>query len=447
MTLLVDRRGFLVLGSLGLISATASDNARRPPAPPPTADDLELAALFAAAPDGGRIKLDRGRHYQLTQSIHHDRSIGVDLNRSRLSGVQELLIISAPRRIVKLSKPFDVIQGSSAVHLPKGVQVQVGDLVRFESDDVRQKRGRYKFGEINQVDRNQSGQLQMRAPLQESYRVDRMSVQKPIWIELLNGELDVVEAKPVTQRGARAVIATVLSGASVLVDSVRAYGGDYAGVGIYADGQEVRLRSVWGEGFLDLGGIPGGGRLGYGMTVLGRDVRVESSGGARCKHVIECASRDYLTASFTMLDVVCSSPGGRQDEMMMTVAGERQPVFQYLVGCHANVTNMRISRAKLDGVNSLIGVRNGNAEVVDSILTTRGVNRSYGGNYLVNIYETPLEKVMLDHPRIVNAQPLGGASGFLVGVQSDAASAAGEISIVNPQQEGGSPIPLRFPEV
>ena len=430
----LSRRTVLGAGVAALAGGAGQDVPDLPPPTPPTRDDLELAARFASTPDGGQVRLDRERTYRLTRPIRHGRSVSVDLNGSLLVGSTGLLVITPAKRSYSRGGYFEARKGAeAAVPLDLAdLDIRRGELLRMQSNTLRLKRGGYRFGELATLSPKTRGRhFVMRDVFLDDYQVDRIDVFQPITVELFNGRLDVSQAVQVRERGKNPVIAAVLMGAVVRVDGVEALGGDFSGGGVLAEGDTVRLHGVNSHGFLDLGGIPGGGRLGYGMAASGRDVLVEACGGSACKHVIECPSRDYVTPLYTVIDADCASPVGAQDRMMTTQGGERQPVHQYLVGCHANVGRMVLNRPRLDGVNSLIGVRNGWAEIIDAQLTTRGVNPSYGGSYLVNVAERPVEHVLMTRP-LVALEGETRPSRFLVGIQPEARSAANRVEIDTP---------------
>lgn len=428
----LSRRALLACGAVALAGGAGQDVPDPPPPPPPSADDLLLASLFASARDGDLVRLDRERTYRLTRPLRHGRSVRIDLNGSRLVGSTGLLVVSPPKRSYARGGYFNARRGTdiaAALDLAD-LDVRPGELLRMQSDTLRLKRGGYRFGELATLSTRSRGRnLVMQDGFLDDYQVDRIDVFRPITIELFNGGLEIVDAAKARGRGRNPAIAAVLMGAVVRVDGVTLSGDDFAGGGLFAEGDAVRLRGVRADGFLDLGGIPGGGRLGYGMTGSGRDVQVEACGGSNCKHVIESASRDYVTARYTVIDAECASPAGAQDRMMTTQGGERQPVHQYLVGCHANVGRMTLIRPRLDGVNSLIGVRNGWAEISDAQLTTRGVNPLWGGTYLVNVAERAVENVYLRGPVVTLDMPMGGPTCFLVGVQREARGGDGVLRV------------------
>lgn len=355
--------------------------------------------------NGRLVQGTPGATYYVSRPIVATKSINLDLNGAKIRGPAGVLVAERTRYSYTAGAYFTTVQGMSSFTLPVGVTIVKGDLLRLESDTVRETVGTYLYGTYAAVVNVSAGIVIIDVAFEAAYSVDRIYVMEPLHVRVVNGAIDVSGAVQVATGNPAIGIQT--TGMFVTAENLSLIGGDYAGIGLNALGHTIRVNGVRCENFKDMGGVPAGGRLGYGVQASGVDVEFgEGTGGSRCKHVLTSATRNVVAQAVRMRGVWGHSPKGNAGADVTTQDGQSSPLYQQAFDIHANVEFAEIGPFRFDGVNSVIAIRNGRAKIHHGDIVHHGSQTDFRQDFLVNIYERAVDEVRLQEI-CVNCDALG----------------------------------------
>lgn len=392
---------------------------------------------------GRPIRAKRRQNYAFANDVKGVTSCPVDFNGSTIIPDKKGFTLRKTKFSYTGGAYFTSTRGAASFPLPAGLLIQRGDMLRLESDEINVSAGTYKHGQYARVSRvdgsTTPATVILTGPFYASYRVDRIYVMEPAVFILRNGRIDLSGAAAVASAD-NGIVGAEMIGAMVGVQDMEIIGPEAGSIGIYAEGMTVRVRDSYATGFLEKYGIPNnGGRRGYGFQVGGDDVLVSATSGDRCKHFVSAAAgRHYVSRTIRLENCQGYNPPFGAAVVTPDGAPISQPLYQWLIDCHANCEYLYIDKPELEGPNGLIAVRNGWAEVTSPRLRQSEVNYSYANDGAIYVGEAPVRRLNVtnvDWEVDATYQASGIAS--LIAVNVFDASVNGPISINGANVKGG----------
>lgn len=379
------------------------------------AEALE-ALLKQAAASGATVRCQAGKVYFLSRAASPACAVRLDLNGATLRGAKGVLTGSRTRATYSAGRYFTSVAGQASFTKQPAQDIRAGDILRFESNDTRIATGSYKHGQYTRVLSVSGNAVTLGVPFYASYSVDRIAVLEPLCHRLENGTLDISGAERVSS--GMPVTGAYLRGDRIEVARVRVIGGKEAGMGLQLEGMTVVAEDCHVHDVTNISGVPGGGRVGYGIAPLGDMVHIVRPVVERCKHGISSASREFMTRIVKITDAICMTPPQTQGQTAKSQDGVESPLYQAAIDAHANVGYLEVVRANFDGVNTAIAVRNGNALIVDPVIRISGMTTLYRNDIAIIAYEAPVEHLHIRNARMIVASGYNSALPTLVGIQT-----------------------------
>jgi hypothetical protein len=390
------------------------------------------------APKKVVMKLDES--YYISQASGFNDDIDLDLNRSTVVAPNGFLSIRKTIESYTGGNYFTTTKYSKTFELPTGVTVEVGDVLLFESNDVRQSVGNYLHGQFSYVERVNGSVVTISHQFYDTFTVDRIYRRKAIVARIYNGTVDISGASyPLTGLPTTGIY---MSGWKCTDEDIHIIGGDHAGTGISSEGIHVRSENFTGYNVLNRHGREGAdGRFGYGHLGAGCDVVINNASVRDCKHNLITSNRTFVTLSYVVNNPTVSTPAGLQNELTDQTINSSlgsQPIYQSMIDAHSNCIKFVVNDPELSGGNTGIAVRNGYAVINNPVFNCAGCTNQFRMDMLINIYESEAKYVEVNNP-ILRFSPIGSSAlPRLVGIQAYYAYDHGTVIINNPDIDHGS---------
>ena len=242
-----------------------------------------------------------------------------------------------------ITTPVQFLQGYNSATFPDGHGLVVGDCLEAHSTSVRftdlsgnnYTRGQFFFVE------SVSGNTVVFTP----GVIEGFTSSEIIVTDTLRGmdfDVEIVTVKAPT--GSPTGVLMDIHCARDMTGKFRIKGNEDEQYGLAVTGHNNHFDvDVWGitSGYGQVS-VPG-----YGVNVVGTDMRITGSGG-RCRHVYEIPSGNVLSANIEF--------------DMHVVKSANTPLFLYAAGAHANAVGWK-ARGSVSGSGYLIGDRTGTADI------------------------------------------------------------------------------------
>lgn len=264
-------------------------------------DTSKLQAAFDDCPLYGTVVFAPGKTYLVNQTLYSENASVIDLMGSTLKADSSLAgpMLRMGKEILSSTAitPLTVGVNDVELTLPLGITAEVGNLIGFESDTVRA--GTYLHGMWAVVTEVDGQDITISTPFYEGFDVDRIEVWRGYpTLSLLNGTLDLTSIPAV----ANFTEGVLFRGTNIYAKGMTIWGSENAGVGLRADGEGALVEACSSNGFLNLPGISGGGRVGYGFAFYGNNMKAHRCQTNNCKHGFMSGPREKVAVNISYED-------------------------------------------------------------------------------------------------------------------------------------------------
>lgn len=331
-------------------------------------DDLKAALESANNGDTVIVSGD----VTLNQSVVIQKAVNIKrVNGGRIlwNGAGNACIRYIPPTKSTITAAVQFLQGTNTATLPVGHSVVVGDFLEAHSTTVRYTDtadGDYTFGQLFCVESVSGTSITFTPSVIEGFTSSEILVTDTLNNLDFDVEIKTVKASTGTATG----VLLDIHSARNLKGRFKITGNEDEQYGLAIMGHNADFTAdVWGI-------TSGAGSVnvpGYGVNVVGSDIRCKVTGG-KCRHVFEVPARNVLSDNIDVhLDVVKSSGN---------------PQFLYAAGWHANVARIKV-RGTIAGSGFLLGIRSGSGDVSMNFIGTDD-GYSYSDIYVANRYPDAL---------------------------------------------------------
>ncbi|HFU3481717.1 TPA: phage head-binding domain-containing protein [Escherichia coli] len=331
----------------------------------------ELKAAMEGASDGDVVIVDGD--ITLSQPIIATKAVSLKRsNGGRIlwNGDSNNCISYIPPVKNIITTPVQFLQGTNTAILPADHSVVAGDFLEAHSTTVRHtdtNDGDYTFGQLFCVESVSGTSITFTPSVIEGFTSSEILVTDTL--NNLEFDVEIKTIKPAT--GTATGILLDIHSARNLKGRFKITGNEDEQYGLALMGHNADFTAeVWsitsGAGAIN---VPG-----YGVNVVGSDIRCKVTGG-KCRHVFDVPSRNVLSDNIDVYLDVIKSTGN--------------PQFLYAAGWHANVARIK-ARGTIAGSGFLLGIRSGSGDVsMNFIGTDDGYN--YSDIYVANVYPYSLQ--------------------------------------------------------
>lgn len=264
------------------------------------ADAIEAADL--ACPIGGTLDFGRGKRYMVARTTQIKRAHVVRYNGSTIVAHADLDAASIlhGERLGKWSaadddfEAFEFAALRTTFDLPDGITCSVGDYVVLLSS--QESAPGYTHG-IGSICTGLVGQVcTLIRPAYTTLTITGIEVWRGYARMVhVGGGFDVTATpnRPAFSVGLQ------VRGTNFEVSQCWARGSEYAGMGIWVDGDTGRVANCWVSGFVNLAGATGGGRIGYGVRTDASACTIDAVTTFDCKHGLSTSARNKMADGVT----------------------------------------------------------------------------------------------------------------------------------------------------
>lgn len=332
------------------------------------ADDRpNINTAAAAVPDGGALEFDGGKIYSIGAQITSEKAArhignGCTIRPTAAAMSASGIGFALGKQIADYAAitPFSTVQNSSRFTVPAGVAVARGDVVLFRSNTVYLPgggAGDYKHGQWAVIESVSGGIAYTSSPFYAAFQVDRITVVKGYAQLLIEGFNFDLSAHPNSTVFYTALYA---KGSNIKCSQIRinGNGNDYAGVGIFVEGENALIENCAAGDLLNVQGLPLPGRVGYGVKADANNTLVINSSLVNCKHAFTSSAREFVVRGLAIKDSLISEDKDRS-------SGD----YTGSIDVHAGVSDALIAEGNRIFCNgSAFFVRNGKAKLSKNIV-------------------------------------------------------------------------------
>lgn len=267
-----------------------------------TNDYVAIQAAIDALVDGGTLNFENGATYLIGSRLQGSKSIKVVGNGATIKGSSAMLATStslwsiANRKSTTGGVSISVTQNGNSFTIPSGVSVSPGDMVLMKSTTVYYPDPSgtdYLCGQWARVNRVSGSTAYINGLfLAGAYTATTIEVYDALDKTSITGlTFDVSNtdtANPILTSG------LIYQGGGILVDNCQFIGNSNAGMGLFVEGENANVTNSTFSEFLNLQGIGGGGRLGYGVKGDANGTIVRGCVFNDCKHSFSSSSRSFV---------------------------------------------------------------------------------------------------------------------------------------------------------
>lgn len=276
-------------------------------------DTAAIQAALDAITEGAHLNFEPGKIYSVSALIA-EHPCHINLCGSTLKRIQPfssgIFFLYAPVSTIYSGLSLSVTSGQSSFNLPPGVNVAVGDMVRFGSTDINVSvitGDDYTHGQYSVITRLVGSVAYVSTMFYGDYTVTTMTVYSAnTGFSICNGVLDISGSSPVAQD----TVAAQLTGKNLRISQVEFRGNENTGVLLNVSGENAVIENCNFYECFNILGLPGGGRVGYGVNVTGNNISVRNSVFVNCKHAFTSASRTIVAINLAIRDCSFYEPQG-----------------------------------------------------------------------------------------------------------------------------------------
>lgn len=402
--------------------------------PDGSTDNLaQFTKLFEKAA-GRPIIFPYGQKYYLSNNIHINNTLNVDFNSCKIIAPNG--IVDRKPSGLKFYVPDNLMTAKNQMTFPRieGTEsVTVGSIILIRCATPYNPVGNYRDGQLLHVVKiNSDSTFLIDKPIYKAFKVDTIEIFSGADLTIRNLELDMTTGN-LPQKGFETYCYK-----NVIIENVIAHGAKQSACAFEIVADNIRVSNCEAHGFLNTTGAGTGQRQGYGFSLNGNYVYAQSVRGSRCKHIITGGQRTIMTLDFHIDGFKGANPDDGYDDLP-EISGVG-PLYQAALDFHGNCLNAFITNSEYDGCNGAIAIRNGNAIIDNMKIRSRSVTNGFRNDYLINVYEHPVENIIVNNAEVYVDPPLSGQNALasLVGVQSGLLVGDNKNIIVNNlTQEGG----------
>lgn len=256
-------------------------------------DTAAIQAASDATPRGGTLLFDCNRRYLASASIIFRSPHVIDMQGSTLVSTNAFSTgslvsyqdweaeYSAPTHFASFSLPAR----SSVFTIPAGVNIQVGNVVKFGSANIYVSGGgiTYFHGFISRVLSIIGSTATLSCPSYDiAFDVNNITVYNGFdQMTLRNGTIDISAVPSNTSSFAEALI---VRGSNAYIHNCTFIGSEYAGIGCRVDCDKAVIEQCTSIGFRNTQGYGGLNRVGYGFALSGSNPVARNCTAINCKH-------------------------------------------------------------------------------------------------------------------------------------------------------------------
>lgn len=404
-------------------------------------DNLAIfTKMFKICSGLGRIKFPKNETYFLSDNIHIDYTLDIDLNGCVLNTFRGLFDVDITNQVVfdngGLGNLFQAVKGNMFFAKIAGVtdNWKVGTIAIARSKTAYIEDGDYHHGQIMVVKAISGSTISIHNGFYESFQVDSLTVYTGEDFTIKNGTIDMTTC-PGSNKGIQ------LTGYdTITVSNMIFLGSDNAAAGTELLGNRVLIEDSYGSGFLNTIGLNPitGGREGYAFNLTANLGIVNNCGGDRCKHLFCNGNRNVTSLKIEVNGFEGYNP--REDFDKTSVISGGGPLHQHMIDFHANCLQAYVNNPVLDGCNGMVAFRNGWGILNKPVFRSRAVAVGFNNSYLVIAYEHQIESIIINEPTVYVDPPITGqtAVASLMGLQTTSLNSDNkDIRIINPNMNGG----------
>jgi len=274
-----------------------------------TNDAPAIQAAINALSDGGELRFESNKTYLVESGLTVNKSIRIIGNKSAIKGSSTLMatngsvLMDIKNRKSTNSVSVSIPDNDNVFTIPSGVSVEAGDMVLFTSTDIYRANSvaNYYKGQWVRIDRVDGTTAYTAGMfLIGTYTATTMEVYKPLDKTSIYGlqfDLSLTdESNPLLTTGLSYI------GAGILVDNCDFKGNSNAGVALRVLGENANITNSTFSDFLNLQGIGGSGRLGYGVSTGSNGTNIRGCFFNDCKHSCTASVRTYVTVGQFVVD-------------------------------------------------------------------------------------------------------------------------------------------------
>lgn len=392
----------------------------------------QFTKLFAKAA-GRPIVFPSGQTYYLSDNIKIGNTLNIDFNGCKIIAPKGIV----DRKLTNLSfaagNYLTTVKNQMTFPSIPGVtdSVRVGSIILIRCATPYNPVGNYHDGQVLHVVKvNPDKSFLIDKPIYKAFQVDIIDIYSGADLTVRNLELDMTTGDQ-EEKGFN-----VYCYKNVIIESVIAHGAKESACAFEVVADNVHVTNCEAHGFLNT--IGDSSRMGYGFSLNGNYVYAQSVRGSRCKHIITGGQRTIMTLDFHIDGFKGANPDDGYDDLP-EISGVG-PLYQAALDFHGNCLNAFITNSEYDGCNGAIAIRNGNAIIDNMKIRSRSVTNGFRNDYLINVYEHPVENIIVNNAEVYVDPPMSGQSALasLIGVQSGLLVGDNKNIIVNNlTQEGG----------
>jgi hypothetical protein len=394
----------------------------------------QFTKLFAKAA-GRPIVFPSGQTYYLSNNIEIGNTLSIDFNGCKIVAPNGIVNRKLTNLSFSAGNYLTTVKNQMTFPKIAGVteSVAVGSIILIKCATPYNPVGNYYDGQLLHVVKvNLDGSFLIDKPIYKAFQVDTIDIYSGADLTIRNLELDMSTGDD-AQKGFYTYCYK-----NVIIENVIAHGAKESACAFEILADNVRVNNCEAHGFLNTIGSGPGQRQGYGFSLNGNYVYAQSVRGSRCKHIITGGQRTVMTLDFHIDGFKGANPATEFNVGSGLSGGG--PMYQAAIDFHGNCLNAFITNSEYDGCNGAIAIRNGNAIISNMKIRSRSVTSGFRNDYLINVYEHPVENIIVNDAEVYVDPPLSGQTDLasLIGVQSGLLVGANKNIIVNNlTQDGG----------
>jgi len=322
-----------------------------------TDDTAAILAAYAAAPVGSSLQFEPGSTYKITGpigggNVYKTIGNGATLKPTAAAFSSDGSLLTLGKLLTAYTgfTTFSAVTNTSVVTLPTGVTAEVGDLLKFESTDVRVTG--YNHGMYARVTSIVGQVANLSCSFYSAFTVTGINRYRGYPTLEISGLKFDLSAAP---NNLNYVNALSVIGTNVKVIGCEFVGNSYACVGVDAAGDNIAINGNSFSNFLNVQGVSPGlpSRVGYGVNVSGNNLNVFGNTFSRCKHSVTGGDRSAVSVNVDIHhNHITEDFSGTVDDykgaidMHSNVSGPYRVHHNY-VTAHSTVVNVRSEKCTI----------------------------------------------------------------------------------------------------
>lgn len=323
-----------------------------------TDDTAAIQAAINSVPRGGCLKFNEAKIYRITSTLL-GYDISIDGAGSQIVSVGNFAQIRIRNDKGVLSTSFSVTKNQFVFDIGVSNNIEVGDIVTFSSNTPRLTIAQYNHGFHATVINVSENIITVDRSAYENFTVNSITVYgKSNGVTIKN----LVSSQTITAPSG--VPAFNVVGNNVLFLGCKVVSENENGArGILALGTNIKVLNCYFQGFLNINGDGGGGRVGYGSELFGNNLSWENCSFVECKHGQSSGGRGAVDTNVSVRGCYFFA---------------RNINVGHQIDVHAGVLDVFIAENNyVDTWEACIGVRNGVARIHGNTLKKSSTTGPY----------------------------------------------------------------------